>query len=146
VSANCNNLADTDLKSSIQCSLYCNTLTRVCPIGCDSCYQAVQFISLFLCINIACHQSQNCSQRVMKMKGFNQHTFSFLTRLSMARLEKLSLSPPWRWHIKLCTMLRQASALVGLLLLLVIPRPNYLSAPEISCAICKSIRSLKIDK
>lgn len=45
-------------------------------------------------------------------------TFNFFTRLSMARFEKLSLSPPCRWHIKLCTMLRQASALVGLLLVI----------------------------
>lgn len=31
----------------------------------------------------------------------------------MARLAKLSLSPPCRWHIRLCTMLKQASLLVG---------------------------------
>lgn len=31
----------------------------------------------------------------------------------MARLEKPSLSPPCRWHMRECTMLRQASADVG---------------------------------
>lgn len=40
-------------------------------------------------------------------------SFSFLTRLSMALLAKLSFSPPCRWHIRLCTMLRQASLLLG---------------------------------
>lgn len=42
-------------------------------------------------------------------------TLSFFTRDSIARLLKPSLSPPWRWHINECTMLKQASALVGAL-------------------------------
>lgn len=41
-------------------------------------------------------------------------TFSFFTKLSMALLEKLSLSQPCLWHIKLWTMLKQASADVGI--------------------------------
>ena len=40
-------------------------------------------------------------------------SLSFLTRDSMALLEKASLSPPCRWHMRLCTMDKQASALVG---------------------------------
>lgn len=50
---------------------------------------------------------------VIKESSSSFFSFSFFTRLSMARLEKLSLSPPCRWHIKLCTILRQASLLVG---------------------------------
>lgn len=50
---------------------------------------------------------------VIKESSSSFFSFSFFTRLSIARLEKLSLSPPCRWHIKLCTMLRQASLLVG---------------------------------
>ena len=46
----------------------------------------------------------------------------------MARLEKLSDSPPWRWHIKLWTMLRQASALVGLLLVISKPQSSQSEA------------------
>lgn len=50
---------------------------------------------------------------VMRESSSSFFSFSFLTRLSMARLAKLSLSPPCLWHIRLCTMLRQASLLVG---------------------------------
>lgn len=50
---------------------------------------------------------------VMRLSSSSRFSFSFLTRLSMARFEKDSLSPPWRWHMRLCTMLRQASAEVG---------------------------------
>ncbi|KAG8534647.1 hypothetical protein GDO81_018929 [Engystomops pustulosus] len=50
---------------------------------------------------------------VMRESSSSFFSFSFLTRLSMARLAKPSLSPPWRWHIRLCTMLRQASLLFG---------------------------------
>lgn len=50
---------------------------------------------------------------VMRESSSSFFSFSFFTRLSMARLAKLSLSPPCRWHIRLCTMLRQASLLVG---------------------------------
>lgn len=50
---------------------------------------------------------------VMRESSSSFFSFSFLTRLSMARLAKLSLSPPCRWHMRLCTMLRHASLLVG---------------------------------
>ena len=40
-------------------------------------------------------------------------TFNFFTRLSIARLANPSDSPPCRWHIRLCTILRHASADVG---------------------------------
>lgn len=50
---------------------------------------------------------------VIRESSSSFFSFSFLTRLSIARLAKLSLSPPCRWHIRLCTMLRQASLLVG---------------------------------
>lgn len=52
---------------------------------------------------------------VMRESSSSFFSFSFLTRLSMARLAKFSLSPPCLWHIRLCTMLRQASLLVGVL-------------------------------
>lgn len=50
---------------------------------------------------------------VMSESSSSFFSFSFFTRLSMARLAKVSLSPPCLWHIRLCTMLRQASLLVG---------------------------------
>ena len=50
---------------------------------------------------------------VMSESSSSRFSFSFLTRDSMARLEKDSVSPPWRWHIRLCTMDRHASAEVG---------------------------------
>ena len=67
---------------------------------------------------------------VMRESSSSFFSFSFLTRLSMARLAKLSLSPPCRWHIRLCTMLRQASLLVGvfvidILLLRLQPRGGF---------------------
>ena len=37
-------------------------------------------------------------------------SFNFFTKLSMARLEKLSDSPPCRWHMRLCTIEMHASA------------------------------------
>lgn len=40
-------------------------------------------------------------------------SLSFFTRDSIALFENPSLSPPCLWHIKLCTILRQASAEVG---------------------------------
>lgn len=40
-------------------------------------------------------------------------TFNFFTRLSIARLANPSDSPPCRWHMRLCTILRHASADVG---------------------------------
>ena len=40
-------------------------------------------------------------------------SFNFFTKDSMARLENGSGSPPWRWHIKLWTIDKQASADVG---------------------------------
>jgi len=43
----------------------------------------------------------------------NVITFNFFTRLSIARLANPSDSPPCRWHMRLCTILRQASADVG---------------------------------
>lgn len=54
---------------------------------------------------------------VMRESSSSFFSFSFFTRLSMARFEKASLSPPCRWHIRLCTMLRQASLLVGVLVI-----------------------------
>ena len=50
---------------------------------------------------------------VMSESSSSFFSFSFFTRLSIALLAKLSLSPPCRWHIRLCTMLRQASLLLG---------------------------------
>lgn len=50
---------------------------------------------------------------VIRESSSSFFSFSFFTRLSIARFAKLSLSPPCRWHIRLCTMLRQASLLVG---------------------------------
>lgn len=50
---------------------------------------------------------------VMRLSSSSRFSFNFFTRLSMARLAKLSLSPPCRWHIRLWTMLRQASLDVG---------------------------------
>ena len=49
---------------------------------------------------------------VMSESSSSFFSFSFFTRLSMARLAKPSLSAPCRWHIRLWTMLRQASALL----------------------------------
>lgn len=54
---------------------------------------------------------------VMSESSSSFFSFSFFTRLSMARLEKASLSPPCLWHIRLCTMLRHASLLVGVLVI-----------------------------
>lgn len=54
---------------------------------------------------------------VMRESSSSFFSFSFLTKLSIARLAKLSLSPPCRWHIRLCTMLKQASLLVGVLVI-----------------------------
>jgi len=51
---------------------------------------------------------------VIKLSNSSRFSLSFLTKDSIARLEKLSLSPPWRWHINECTMDRHASAEVGL--------------------------------
>ena len=50
---------------------------------------------------------------VIRLSSSSLFSFNFLTRDSMARLAKDSLSPPCLWHIKLCTMLRHASADVG---------------------------------
>ena len=50
---------------------------------------------------------------VIRLSSSSRFSFSFFTRDSMARFAKLSDSPPWRWHMRLCTMLRHASALVG---------------------------------
>lgn len=50
---------------------------------------------------------------VMSESSSSFFSFSFFTRLSMARLAKPSFSPPCRWHIRLWTMLRQASLLLG---------------------------------
>ena len=50
---------------------------------------------------------------VIKLSSSSRFSLSFFTKLSIARFEKDSLSPPWRWHIKLWTILRQASAEVG---------------------------------
>ena len=50
---------------------------------------------------------------VMRESNSSFFSFSFFTRLSMARLAKPSFSPPCRWHIRLCTMLRHASLLLG---------------------------------
>ena len=52
---------------------------------------------------------------VIKLSSSSLFSFSFFTRLSMARLPKLSDSPPCLWHMRLCTMLRHASADVGAL-------------------------------
>lgn len=52
-------------------------------------------------------------------------SLSFLTSDSMARLAKPSLSPPCLWHMRLCTMLRQASAEVG----------AFVASPDISPAL-----------
>jgi hypothetical protein len=41
-------------------------------------------------------------------------SFNFLTSDSMARLAKVSPSPPCLWHIRLCTMLASLAAVVGL--------------------------------
>lgn len=54
---------------------------------------------------------------VMRESSSSFFSFSFFTRLSMARLANVSLSPPCLWHIRLCTMLRQASLLVGVLVI-----------------------------
>lgn len=54
---------------------------------------------------------------VMSESSSSFFSFSFFTRLSMARLANVSLSPPCLWHIRLCTMLRQASLLVGVLVI-----------------------------
>lgn len=50
---------------------------------------------------------------VIRESSSSFFSFSFFTRLSMALLAKPSFSPPCRWHIRLCTMLRQASLLLG---------------------------------
>ncbi len=50
---------------------------------------------------------------VMRESSSSFFSFSFLTKLSMARLAKPSFSPPCRWHMRLCTILRQASLLLG---------------------------------
>ena len=54
---------------------------------------------------------------VMSESSSSFFAFSFLTRLSMARLANVSLSPPCLWHMRLCTMLRHASLLVGVLVM-----------------------------
>ncbi len=65
-------------------------------------------------------------------------SFSFFTRLSMARLANVSLSPPCLWHIRLCTMLRQASLLVGVFVMDIL---RWLSAPErLLCAVSNSFQ------
>jgi hypothetical protein len=38
---------------------------------------------------------------VIKLSSSSRFSFNFFTKLSMARLAKLSLSPPCLWHIKL---------------------------------------------
>ena len=50
---------------------------------------------------------------VIKASSSSLFSFNFLTKLSIARLAKDSLSPPCRWHMRLWTILRQASAEVG---------------------------------
>lgn len=58
---------------------------------------------------------------VIRESSSSFFSFSFLTRLSMARFAKLSLSPPCLWHMRLCTMLRQASLLVGVFVIDILP-------------------------
>lgn len=68
---------------------------------------------------------------MMRESSSSFFSFSFLTRLSMARLAKVSLSPPCLWHIRLCTMLRQASLLVGVFvidILLTVPQSLLLGS------------------
>ncbi len=50
---------------------------------------------------------------VIRESSSSLFSLSFFTRLSMARLAKVSFSPPWRWHIRLWTMLKHASLLLG---------------------------------
>lgn len=50
---------------------------------------------------------------VMRESSSSFFSFSFFTKLSMARLAKPSFSPPCRWHIRLWTMLKHASLLLG---------------------------------
>lgn len=50
---------------------------------------------------------------VISESNSSRFSFNFFTSDSMALFAKPSLSPPCRWHIKLCTMLKQASADVG---------------------------------
>lgn len=50
---------------------------------------------------------------VMRLSSSSLFSFSFFTKLSMALFANDSDSPPCRWHMRLCTILRQASALVG---------------------------------
>ena len=104
----------TDLKAAIEGPLYRDALAGMGPVRRYRRNQAVQLIPLLLqrafTIKLASMSS--------RLPFDGRFTFNFFTRLSMARLEKLSDSPPWRWHIKLCTMLRHASALVGLLLVI----------------------------
>ena len=67
---------------------------------------------------------------VMSESSSSFFSFSFFTRLSIALLAKLSLSPPCRWHIRLCTMLRQASLLVGVFVMDILARvPRDASCP-----------------
>lgn len=54
---------------------------------------------------------------VMRESSSSFFSFSFFTRLSIARLANVSLSPPCLWHMRLCTMLRHASLLVGVLVM-----------------------------
>lgn len=54
---------------------------------------------------------------VIKESSSSFFSLSFLTKLSIALFANVSLSPPCRWHIKLWTMLRQASLLVGVLVI-----------------------------
>lgn len=53
-----------------------------------------------------------CCFRISVMYHIKR-TFNFFTRLSIALFANDSDSHPCRWHIKLCTMLRHASADVG---------------------------------
>jgi len=55
---------------------------------------------------------------VISASSSSRFSFSFLTRDSIALLLNVSLSPPCLWHIRLCTIDRQASAEVGALLLI----------------------------
>lgn len=54
---------------------------------------------------------------VMSESSSSFFSLSFFTRLSMALLANVSLSPPCLWHMRLCTILRQASLLVGVLVI-----------------------------
>lgn len=108
-----------DLKSAIECSLYCYAFARMSAVCGDRCDERVELVSFLLQLLHQRFDGSLCESfwfasllDVCEKRKDNNKISQWEKRFAHKQNEIFCLELT-RWHIKLCTMLRQASADVG---------------------------------